>query len=79
MYYYMPFHSTLCSCSNQWYLNIIHFVSEECKIKGGGEKIKGRGFKKGGGLSKKGVTYPPLAKTPRDKYSPTLCYGLKLL
>ena len=47
-------------------MKIIHFLREECKIKGGGEKIKGVGFKKGGGLSKKGGNlppFPPLVKT----------------
>ena len=45
----MPFHCTL-QLLNQ---KIIHFLREECRIKGGG-------LKNGGGLSKKGgVTYPP--------------------
>ena len=47
-------------------MKTIHFLMEECQIKGGGEKIKGGGFKKGGGFQKKGGNlplFPPLAKT----------------
>ena len=50
-------------------MKIIDFLREECKIKGGGEKIKGGGFKKGGGgggAFKKGwefTPFPSLVKT----------------
>ena len=49
----MPFYCTL-QLLKPMILKIIHFLREECKIKGGGEKIKGGGFKKGGGTFKKG-------------------------
>ena len=50
---------------------MIHFLREECEIKGGGEKINGGGLQKrkgggGGGAFKKGGNiphFPPVAKT----------------
>ena len=54
----MPFYCTL-QLLKPMILEHVHFLTEECKIKGRGEKIKGGASKKEGNLP----PFPPLVKT----------------